>query len=112
MMVFTDGSSHNSQVGAAATLFINHNHVATLHQHLGKATEHTVFEAEAVGLVLAAHLLTQRREVTFPAMIFTDNQAAICSSSHPMAKPGHYSLQKANETPTGQEERRPRSPLT
>jgi len=91
-MIFTDSSSHNSQVGAAATLFINHNHVATLHQHLGKATEHTVFEAEAVRLVLAAHLLAQRREVSFPTTIFADNQVAICSSSHPTAKPGHYLL--------------------
>jgi len=29
-MVFTDRSSHNGQVGAAAALFIDHNHVATL----------------------------------------------------------------------------------
>jgi len=91
-MIFTDGSSHNGLVGAAAVLFIDHNHIATLRHHLGKATEHTVFEAEAVGLLLAAHLLTQRREVTFPAMIFADNQAAIQSSSHPTAKPGHYLL--------------------
>ena len=91
MMVFTDGSSHNGQVGAAAALFINHNHVATLRHHLGKATEHTVFKAEAVGL-LAAQLLTQRREASFPATIFADNQAVIRSSTHPMAKPGHYLL--------------------
>ena len=91
-MIFTDGSSHNSLVGAAAALFINHNHIVTLRHHVGKATEHTVFEAEAVGLLLAAHLLTQRREVSFPATIYADNQAAIQSSSHPMAKPGHYLL--------------------
>ena len=91
-MIFMDGSSHNGLVGAAAVLFIDHNHITTLRHHLGKATEHTVFEAEAVGLLLAAHLLTQRREVTFAAMIFADNQAAIQSSSHPTAKPGHYLL--------------------
>jgi len=72
-MIFMDGSSHNGLVGAVVALFIDHNHVVTLRQHLGKATKHTVFEAKAVGLILAAHLLTQRREVTFPATIFADN---------------------------------------
>jgi len=91
-MIFTDGSSHNGLVGAAAPLFIDHNHIITLRHHLGKATEHTVFEAEAVGLLLTAHLLTQRREVSFPATIYADNQAAIQSSSHPTAKLGHYLL--------------------
>ena len=51
-----------------------------------------MFEAEAVGLLLAAQLLTQRREASFPATIFADNQAVIRSSTHPTAKPGHYLL--------------------
>jgi len=56
-MIFTDGSSTNSKVGAAASLYIDFIHVATLHYHLGNDTEHTVFEAEAVGLILATQLL-------------------------------------------------------
>ena len=51
-----------------------------------------VFEAEAVGLLLAARLLLTRREVTFPVSILVDNQAAIRSGENPLAKPGHYLL--------------------
>ena len=92
MMVFTNGSCHNGQVGAAACLFINKEHKATLRYHLGKATEHTVFKAEAVGLILAAQLLNSFREAKYPTSIYADNQAAVCSCTHPVARPGHYLL--------------------
>ena len=91
-MVFTDGSCRNGTVGAAATLFINHEHVATLRYHLGESAKHTVFEAEAVGLILAAQLLLSNEEVSLPATIFADNQVVIRSSTKPSAKPGHYLL--------------------
>jgi len=91
-MVFTDGSSTNRKVGAVASLYVDFTHVATLRYHLGDDTEHTVFEAEAVGLILAARLLAIRNEATFPASIFTDNQAVIRSGVCPSAKPGHYLL--------------------
>ena len=91
-MVFTDGSCHNGLVGAAASLFIDKELKTTLRYHLGKATEHTVFEAEAVGLILAAQLISQSREATFPASIYADNQAAVRSCIRPTARPGHYLL--------------------
>ena len=91
-MIFTDGSCHNGQVGAAACLFVDKEHKATLRYHLGKATEHTVFEAEAVGLILAAQLLNRFREAKYPASIYADNQAVIRSCTHPSARPGHYLL--------------------
>ena len=90
-MVFTDSSRTDSKVRAATSLYINFTHVATLWYHLGKDTEHMVFEAEGVGLILATQLLS-RNEATFPATIFTDNQAVIRSGVHPTAKPGHYLL--------------------
>ena len=91
-MIFTDGSCHDGKVGAAAALFIDHQHVTTLRHHLGKSTEHTVFEAEAVGLLLAAQILAKSEEVSFPVTIFADNQAVIRSSVKPSAKPDHYLL--------------------
>ena len=54
-LVFTDGSCTNGLIGASAVLYIDYNHIATLRHHLGGAEHHTVFEAEAVGLILAAH---------------------------------------------------------
>ena len=91
-MIFTDGSCHNGQVGAAASLFVDKEHKATLRYHLGKATEHTVFEAEAVGLILAAQLLVRFRGAKYPASIYVDNQAAVRSCVRPAARPGHYLL--------------------
>jgi len=91
-MIFTNGSSTGGKVGAAASLYVDYNHIATLRFHLGDDTEHTVFEAEAVGLILAAQLLSTRNEATFPATIFADNQAVIRSGARPTAKPGHYLL--------------------
>ena len=91
-MIFTDGSCCDGKVGAAATLFINHEHVATLRFHLGRSADHMVFEAEAVGLILAAQLLLNNEEASLPATIFADNQAVIRLSTKPSAKPGHYLL--------------------
>ena len=91
-MIFTDGSCTNGKVGAAASLYVDFNHIATLRYHLGNKTEHMVFEAKVVGLILAAHLLLIRNEVTFLPMIFANNQAVIRSGARPSAKPGHYLL--------------------
>lgn len=90
--IYTDGSSTGGYVGAAAVLFIDSTHIATLRHHLGPDTEHTVFEAEATALVLAAHLLATRNEITYPASILADNQAVIKSSERPSSKPGHHLL--------------------
>ena len=87
---YSDGSSTDGQVGAAAVLYIDGHQTATLRYHLGPASEHTVFEAELVGLILAAHLLSESREATYPAVILADNQAAIQASEYPAARSGHY----------------------
>ncbi|KAF9233167.1 hypothetical protein BU15DRAFT_15617, partial [Melanogaster broomeanus] len=50
----------------------------------------TVYEAEALGLVLAARLLAIGQEQEFPVEIYVDNQAAIQSGDVLTTKPGHY----------------------
>ena len=97
-LVFTDGSCTNGLIGASAVLYVDYNHIATLRYHLGSAEHHTVFKAEAVGLILAAHLLSMKNEATFPASILADNQAIIRSSENPTAKPGHYLLLRFRNT--------------
>ena len=88
--VFTDGSCTKGKVGAAAILYVNNTQVASLRYHLGSAREHTVFKAELVGLILAAHLLASNQPLPYPASIYVDNQAAIIASQSPTSKPGHY----------------------
>ena len=88
--IFTDGSSTNGKVGASAVLYINDRQVVKLWYHLGAASKHTVFKAELVGMILAAHLLATNQAVPLPASIFMDNQAAILAGERPLSKPGHY----------------------
>jgi len=92
MLVFMDGSCTDGLIGASAVLYVDYTHVATLRYHLGSAEHHTVFKAEAVGLILAVRLLLARPEASFPTSILVDNQAVIRSGENPTVKPGHYLL--------------------
>ncbi|KIN92630.1 hypothetical protein M404DRAFT_809960 [Pisolithus tinctorius Marx 270] len=75
-------SQNKCQVGAAAVMYVDHQHVATLRYHLGHESKHTVFEAEAAAMLLAAQLLRTRNETTYPVTILVDNQAVIRSSKN------------------------------
>jgi hypothetical protein len=58
--------------------------------HLGTDKKHTVFEAEEVGLTLAAKLIPTECSLMSPISISIDNQAAIQSGENPYARPGSY----------------------
>ena len=58
IQVFTDGSAQEGKVGAAAVLIRRNRLEQILHFHLGPEAEHTVHEAELVGLLLAIHLIS------------------------------------------------------
>jgi hypothetical protein len=58
-MIYTDGSSYRNGVGAVAVLYINGNEMDSLKFQLGTACEHTIFEAELVGIILGTHLATK-----------------------------------------------------
>ena len=51
--VYMDGSGTNGKVEAAATLMRQGKPNRTLHYHLGSEKEHTVHEAELIGILLA-----------------------------------------------------------
>ena len=65
-----------SGIGAAAVLFRNGEEKCTLRKYLGKEGEHTVFEAEVMGLALAAELVRAETHMD-AAEIGTDSQAAL-----------------------------------
>ena len=58
---YTDGSAIEGKVGAAATLPRAGRAARTLHFHLGLESEHTVHEAELVGILLGLHLISAER---------------------------------------------------
>ncbi|KAG2059248.1 hypothetical protein BDR06DRAFT_968201 [Suillus hirtellus] len=90
IQIYSNGLGHNGQVGTAAVLFHAGQIPRMLHYYLGKEDEHTIFEAEEVGLLLAAHLLAIERDPTFPISISVNNQVSIladlfCSRMHKIA---------------------------
>ena len=54
--VFTDGAGINNLVGAAAIAYNDH-HSWSLSYRLGPISQHTVFESELVGVILALELV-------------------------------------------------------
>ena len=95
--VFTDGSDIDGGVGAAAILFKDRRRRSTLRAYLGESTQHTVYEAELVGILLVAHLLRQegcRQDVK----IGMDNQAAIDALNLNKPVPRHYIVNEAQKS--------------
>ena len=88
--VLTDGSIHNNQVGAAAVLLRKGKRARKLWFHLGSANDHTIYEAETVGLLLGMQLIkTEKRNKTSCA-IGADNQAAILALQSELISPGQH----------------------
>ena len=75
--VYSDGSENNGKVGAAAVILKPGQQPRILHYHLGSDTEHTVQEAELVGLLLGIHLIKTEKKGRTSFALGTDNQAAI-----------------------------------
>lgn len=55
--LYTDGSGIDGFVGASAVLYKGDNEIAVLCYHLGRESDHEVFEAECVGPMLGLELL-------------------------------------------------------
>ena len=88
IQVFSDGSGHNGHIGAAAVLFRAGNSTKVLRYYLGAENEHTVFEADEVGLTLAVKLISSERNLHFPISILVDNYASIQSGESFYSRPG------------------------
>jgi hypothetical protein len=75
--VYSDGSAHDGRVGAAAHLVRRDGTMRSLLLHLGRDDHYTVHVAEAVGIVMAAHLLLTEADVPKCTSIGVDNQAVL-----------------------------------
>jgi ribonuclease HI len=86
--VYSDGSEANGKVGAAAIMIKPGKPSRTLHFHLGSDTEHTIQEAELVGLLLGVHLIKTEKKGNISFALGTDNQGAIKTLKTDLAQPG------------------------
>ncbi|KAF7366527.1 putative RNA-directed DNA polymerase from transposon X-element [Mycena sanguinolenta] len=89
--VFTDGSGLDGGVGAAAVASRRGLLGEKRQKHLGHQSEHTVFESEVCGAILALDIIASTPRLT-SADIFMDCQPAIAALAAPKSQPGQYLL--------------------
>lgn len=94
--IFTDGSGTNNKIGAGAIIYRNGRPSTALRHQLGPIQHHTVYEGEAVGVLLALHI-TQGLRALRSVNIYTDNRAAITAASGIKPRPGHYIFDEIHE---------------
>lgn len=95
IQIYADGSAVNGKVGAAAILLRAGNPPRVLHAHLGSEREHTVHEAELVGILLGLQLIKTEKRANKPCMLGVDNQAAIKAFKSNLRSPGHHLAREA-----------------
>jgi hypothetical protein len=77
IQVYSDGSIIDDKVGAAAILTRPGKEHRTLHLHLGKSSEYTIYDVELAGLSMGIHLIKTEKKARCETTLGADNQAAI-----------------------------------
>jgi len=97
--IYCDGSGYEGGIGAAAVLFTNSTETKHLTFHLGSDKEHTVYEGELVGILLALQLIKdlRSRAKRNPPAIGLDNQAAIRGLNNQRPHAAHYLLDSIHD---------------
>ncbi|KAF5340335.1 hypothetical protein D9611_007948 [Ephemerocybe angulata] len=93
--VYCDGSGIDGKIGAAASLYrgTDTRPMKTVHLHIGSKEEHSTYEAEWIGALLALWLIsTIARDVIglVPISLYIDNQSVIKSIRNPRPATGQY----------------------
>ena len=96
--IYLDGSSLNSCIAAVATLYRDREVARTLHYHLRPSTEHTVHEAELIGILLDLHLIKTEKKSCTSHVLGVDNQPAQSSLQAVKMAPGQYITNTILET--------------
>ena len=93
ILVYSDGSGFEGGIGASALLFIKDRLAKVLRCYLGTDKEHTVYEAEGVGLAMELHLLKGlNRQLIHPMVLGSDSQALIRALDNQRSHVGQYIL--------------------
>ena len=96
--VYTDSLAQEGKVGEAAVLIREGKPTRKLHYHLGTSTQHTVHEAELIGILLGLHLIKTDRRGKRSYAIGVDNQAALSSLKLVKGISGRYIADEILET--------------
>lgn len=104
--IYTDGSGHDGGIGAAAVLYHGFKQAEVARKYLGKEDEHTVFEAECTGQLLALQLLKKKVKAiklgqrTAKATIAVDNQESLRCHTRREQQPGTYIIEAVHKAHT------------
>ena len=97
IQVFCDWSGFKGGICASEVLYVNDQVDKVLHFYLGSEKDHTVYEAEEVGIVMALHLPKEmNRQLKDLASVCSNSQLLLKAlyNQHPHA--GHYILDKTH----------------
>ena len=72
--------------------------IRKLKYYLGLDVTHTIYEAEALVIVLALHMACEVKEMRIQWTIGTDNQAVLLGLKNQRPKPSHYLLDKIHDS--------------
>ena len=91
MCIYSDRSGFKGGIRAATLLYINDHLGRSLQVYLGTIQEHTVYEAEGVGLIMGLYLLNGlSRQLIHPTVLGTDSQTVIKALKNQHSHSGHY----------------------
>jgi len=91
VVVFSDGSGQNGQIGLAAVLYKSGVEKCSLRKHMGSKKLHTVFEAEVLRLLLVTKLILKETHIR-SVIIGADSQATLLVVRCTGGTPGQYLL--------------------
>ena len=94
-IIYTDGSGFEHGIGVAAILMKNGNTIDSRRYYLGPDSCHTVYEAEAMAIILALHMACELKKKLKKLTIGTDNQAVLYGLLN--QKSSHYLLDKVHD---------------
>ncbi|KNZ76855.1 hypothetical protein J132_07041, partial [Termitomyces sp. J132] len=98
VVVYCNGSGYENGIGASAVLYVRGVETQHLCYHLGSKSQHTVYEADIVGVLLALHMLILlTRNLPARAVIGSDSQAMIRATNNQRPHPSHYLLDHVHD---------------
>jgi hypothetical protein len=88
--VFTDSSGIDGRIGASAVLKEPGVELDALQLYLENMEDHTIFEGEGIGGVLAMVLLERLEQLSGSVSIYVDSQPAIRATQARASTPSHW----------------------
>jgi hypothetical protein len=105
--IYSDGSSSEVGVGASAVMYETDQPGHTDRKaRLGEVTDHTTYEAELVGALMAVHLAA-KVPPNSTVSIYVDNQSTLAAITSPPGGPGSHIIEALNEAMKDIATRRP-----